>query len=160
MEKWEKIKGFEKYSVSNKGNVRNDKTGRILKPHVSTSGYYQVMMGRKTIPQYIHRLVALAFIPNIDNKPQVDHIDGNRLNNNLSNLRWVTVSENRRAFGYEKCNQARQKKVIATHENGQRLEFVSRKKASEYFNCHSSKIKYNHRFVFGDKKGWIFELKI
>lgn len=157
---WRKINGFENYSVSNKGDVRNDRTGRILKQRVGTSGYYQIMMGRKTVPQYTHRLVAMAFIPNPDQKPQVDHIDGNKLNNNLENLRWVTISENRMAFGYEACNKALQKPVVATHKDGTVIEFESRNKAAEYFNCDKSKILYGHEFIRGEKAGWTFELKI
>ena len=94
MIEWKKIAGFENYSVSNTGNVRNDRTGRILKMRIGTTGYYQVMMGRKTSPQYVHRLVAIAFIANYEGKPQVDHIDGNKLNNVYTNLEWVTSSEN------------------------------------------------------------------
>ena len=160
MEEWKKIKGFEKYSVSNMGNVRNDKTGRILKPHISTSGYHQIMMGRKTVPQYVHRLVAIAFINNPENKCEVDHIDGNKINNTLNNLRWVTKSENRMSYGYDQCNLHRQKPVIAKHKDGRVLVFEARKKAAEYFKCNTSKIKYGHEFIFGNKAGWTFELKI
>lgn len=160
MEKWEKVKGYEKYSVSNMGNVRNDKTGRILKPHISTCGYHQIMMGRKTVPQYVHRLVAIAFIDNPENKCEVDHIDGNKLNNTQNNLRWVTKSENRMAYGYEQCNLHRQKPIVAKHRDGRVLEFESRTKAAEYFECDKSKIKYGHEFIYGNKAGWIFELKI
>ena len=70
METFIKIENYNNYSISNLGNVRNDKTGRILKPYIKPSGYKQVQLGRKTIPQYIHRLVAIAFIPNIENKPK------------------------------------------------------------------------------------------
>lgn len=69
MLEWVKIEGKPNYSVSNSGDIRNDKTGRILKPYKSTSGYYQVMLGRKTSPLYVHRLVAGAFIENKDNLP-------------------------------------------------------------------------------------------
>ena len=91
---WKKITNFNNYSINSDGEVRNDKTGRILKPHLGTSGYYQIMMGRKQVPQYIHRIVAKEFIRNKDNLPQVDHINGNKLDNRAENLRWVTVREN------------------------------------------------------------------
>lgn len=160
MEEWRKIKEFDNYSVSNFGEIRNDKTGRILKLHISTSGYYQVMMGRKTIPQYVHRLVAKAFIPNNSNKPQVDHIDGNKLNNSVENLRWVSVSENCLGYGLKERNEHRKKKIIAKNNDGTVIEFNSRMETAEYFKCSKSQISYGREYKKGNKKGWIFELKI
>lgn len=159
MEQWKKIEGYSNYSVSDIGRIRNDRNGRILKPRVSTSGYYQVMMGRKTIPQYVHRLVAKAFITNEFNKPQVDHKDGNKLNNKVENLRWVTASENRYGYGYDECNLHKQKPVIAKYKTGDILEFASRKQAAEYFCCSTTKIRYGKEFTKGRKEGWTFELK-
>jgi hypothetical protein len=87
------IKGFENYSVSNLGNVRNDKKDKILKQSLTKTGYKKVNLNNgKTIR--VHRLVAEAFIPNPDNKPCVDHIDNNRTNNNVNNLRFVSYQEN------------------------------------------------------------------
>jgi len=160
MKTWKAVVGFENYLVSNDGEIKNKKTERILKQHISTSGYYQIMMGRKTIPQYVHRLVALSFIENEKNKPQVDHIDGNKLNNSVENLRWVTVSENRFAYGYEQSNLNRQKPIIAIHKNGEILEFISRTETAKYFKCHKSTISYDKEYRKGAKKGWTFKLKI
>ena len=93
---WRKIEGFEIYSVSSAEEVRNDETGRILKPRINSKGYFMVWLskngGRKSL--YVHRLVALSFIPNPACKKCVDHRDGDPLNNKLENLRWATVSEN------------------------------------------------------------------
>ena len=90
------IDGFDNYEVSTMGRVKNIVTDRILKQCINPHGYLQVYLyvnGKKT--KYIaHRLVSIVFIPNPDNKPNVDHIDGNRTNNNLENLRWATFSEN------------------------------------------------------------------
>jgi hypothetical protein len=62
MEYYKKITGYENYSISNLGNVRNDKTGRILKVYKKENGYLQVQLGGKTVPKYIHRLMAITFL--------------------------------------------------------------------------------------------------
>ena len=81
MEEFRKIAEFENYSISNLGNVRNDITGRILIPHLNTNGYMALTLvkEKKKYLRYIHRLVAIAFIPNPEGKKQVDHINGNKV---------------------------------------------------------------------------------
>jgi hypothetical protein len=95
MEEYRKINGFENYEVSNLGNVRNVETGRILKIG-SNLGYKNVGLrsNNKRYTVFIHRLIAKAFLPNPDNREQVDHIDNDRANNNINNLRWCTNQEN------------------------------------------------------------------
>jgi hypothetical protein len=95
-EEFKIIEGFETYSISNLGIVKNNLTNRILKQTINSAGYYKVNLfnDRKSYPHNIHRLVAKAFIPNPENKQQVDHIDNNPLNNNINNLRWVTNQQN------------------------------------------------------------------
>jgi len=106
MEVWKAINEYnERYEVSNCGRVRsNDMVvngrklgchtikGRILKPYTDKEGYKGVVLcvaqKRKTFR--LHRLVAAAFIPNPDNLPEIDHIDGDRANNHADNLRWST----------------------------------------------------------------------
>lgn len=160
MEIFLKIKNRPNYSVSNFGNVRNDKTGRILKQHTKENGYNVVMLGRKTSPLYVHRLVAIAFLCNPENKPQVNHKNGNKQDNRAGNLEWVTASENAFAYGYSERIEHRKKKIVATKEDGTTLEFNSRDETAGYFKCNKSCIEYGRRYKKGNKKGWIFELKI
>ena len=106
---WAPIKDFESYEISNTGRVRSidrsitDINGvvknyksRELHPSVNSSNYKKVCLKKngKLYNRYIHRLLAETFIPNPNNYTQINHKDGNKYNNNLSNLEWVTVSEN------------------------------------------------------------------
>ena len=87
---------FTNYEISSVGRVRNSKTGRVLKTQVRKDGYVGVQLHKdgKMKSFLMHRLVALAFIENPLEKPDVDHIDRNRANNRLENLLWSTTSEN------------------------------------------------------------------
>lgn len=98
----------DKYLISPEGLVLSIKVQRLLNPRIETNGYYYVSIHYKNSHNYpLHRLLALTFLPNPDNLPEVNHKDGNKLNNDLSNLEWVTGSNNvRHAFktGLSKYN--------------------------------------------------------
>lgn len=95
---WKDIKGYEGlYQISNLGRVKSLKTGKIRKQCYDKDRYLKIELSNKTQKSLkIHRLVAQAFIPNPLNLPQVNHKDGNKLNNNVNNLEWVSPSENTR----------------------------------------------------------------
>lgn len=95
IETYKDIIGYEgKYQISNLGNVLNSRQ-KLIKPIVSNTGYIRIGLrnqGKKLFS--VHRLVAIAFIPNPNNKPHINHIDGIKSNNCVNNLEWVTQSEN------------------------------------------------------------------
>ena len=115
-EYWNDIKGYPNYSVSNLGRVRSKKTGRVLKLY-RTKGYLRVSLyndaGRKC--KLVHRLVAEAFIPNPQNKPEVNHINGYKTDANVCNLEWATASEN---MSHAHSNRLRSKVNTQGENNG------------------------------------------
>lgn len=104
-ETWKNIENYGgDYQISNFGKIKsfkNDKV-KIRKPYLDKDGYLQIVLSKNGISKWlkIHRLVAEAFIPNLENKPDVDHIFNNKFDNFAGNLRWVTKTENNR-YAYE-----------------------------------------------------------
>jgi len=95
---WKTLDNFSKYEISSFGNIRNKTTDNILKPNIK-SGYYGVNIrndNNKYVSIKMHRLVALNFVLNPENKATVNHKDHNKLNNKLDNLEWATTTEQNR----------------------------------------------------------------
>ena len=98
-EEWRKIEGFPNYTISNLGRVCSTKREQavILKARKNRYGYLQVYLcneNKKFYNKKVHRLVASAFISNHNDNTEVNHINGNKTDNNVSNLEWITHSEN------------------------------------------------------------------
>jgi hypothetical protein len=95
-EVWATVKQCPRYEVSTFGRIRNAKKGTVRAPYLNSCGYERLRIQKKgdNVRFMIHRLVAEAFIPNDEEKELIDHIDGDRTNNRVENLRWCTHSEN------------------------------------------------------------------
>lgn len=104
MEIWRDVKGYEGlYAISNCGRVRSFVSGKVLSPINNGAGYLKVELwkGKSGRKMYIHRMVAEAFLPYQHNKTEVNHRDSNPSNNNVSNLEWVSSSENTKHAVYK-----------------------------------------------------------
>lgn len=138
MEIWKTI--YDGYQVSNLGRVKSLKNGveKILK-HRQRKGYYLVQLyieGRKIYPS-VHKLVALAFVPNLENKPDINHLNGNKADNRALNLEWCTKSENQIHSVYVLKRGIRTTPVLCLETNE---EYRSIQEAGELNNTDCSAI--------------------
>jgi len=149
------IQDFPDYTIDEYGTVTN-KHGHIMTQLINRNGYFRVHLTKNgtSYGKSIHRLLGETFIPNPENKPCIDHIDRNKQNNSLDNLRWVTYSENGQnrtistnnischkyiSFN-KKCNNWRFKKII--NGKGFQKYFKTLEEAIEYKNEFLLKINY------------------
>ncbi len=135
MEIWKDIPGFENlYQASNKGNIRSlnyRNTGKVqvLKPIIRDNGYLQVALWKEKKVVYcrIHRLIALTFLENPNNLPEVNHIDENKSNNRVENLEWCTRKYN--------INYGTHNERVSKSNKGRKLSEESKKKISKPVIC-------------------------
>lgn len=132
------IKGFENYLITLDGKVFSLFTMKFLKSKVTNAGYNQIQLfnGEGSYKYFsVHRLVAEAYIKNTDNKAQVNHMDGNKLNNLRSNLEWMTASENQKHcsdIGLRKVDEAMRERgrhagKMCGAENGRKAKLKTSK---------------------------------
>jgi hypothetical protein len=113
-----KIKGFENYSIDEKGRVWSHVIQRFIKHQMNRYGYLTVKLSNngKKMHKSVHRLVAEAYLDNTENKKEVNHIDGIKTNNNLENLEWATRSENAKHSWNNGLQKHSQKRLDAVRE--------------------------------------------
>lgn len=159
---WKVIEGYPNYEVSNLGRVRNIKFDRVRKPMIDKDGYLYVVLSLngKTTNNKIHRLVASAFIPNPENKREVNHINGIKTDNRVENLEWNTRSENIRhahKTGLKRnLNGGKPKQRVRCIETGQIFE--TQNQASKYFDCIQGSISQSINRGYKVLKKYHFEL--
>lgn len=165
----------ECYLVSKTGEVRGIHTwngkGKMLKPSVNIKGYLKVKLQKRCVKYstFVHRLVAITFIPNPLNLPQVNHKDGNKQNNHVDNLEWCTNQENidhRQRFLYTEekkqafrisCKNPERLKKISEASKGANNGFAKKvidKSTGEIFGCvGDAAIKYG--YTYNQLKQWL-----
>lgn len=130
--KWKKIDGYPNYSISNRGEVRNDATGKQRCLQHDKYGYLTCTLynGHCARNMKVHRLVAYAFIPNPENKPYVNHINGVKNDNTVNNLEWCTAKENN-DHAWKVLDSSHRRKTMAEHSHNRKWTEESRNKMKD-----------------------------
>lgn len=143
---WKEIVDFPDYQISNYGRVKSFKKNKekILKPYPTRNGYLIIRLSNEKMRKLfsVHGLVAIAFIPNLENKSEVNHIDSDKKNNCVTNLEWNTRSENMQHR--ERSTASLGVPVIATNiDTGEEIEFRSQIEAGRNLRLPHQNISSN-----------------
>jgi hypothetical protein len=166
VEEWKDIPGFDgDYQVSTTGRVKSFKQhseGMILKQYADRYGYLKVVLLNGGKPHYftVHRLVAMTFLEKPEGKNEVDHIDCNRQNNNVENLRWCSNTENL-FYSHEKGRQyMNATPLVAVSPEGEEMRFRSQRYAEKITGISQRSI---WRCLNGERTsvyGWTFKMEV
>lgn len=142
-EEWKPVDEVPEYLVSNFGNIKG-RRGALMTLTINDFGYRRASLyvNGKTLYRQAHRLVAQAFLPNPEGLPLVNHIDGNKLNNHVSNLEWVTAKENAEKIVHPATNNTRRsRKVVQLSREGEMIKiWDSLKQAASELNLSANSI--------------------
>lgn len=157
---WKDIKEYEGlYQVSNVGRVKRVATNRVLQPYRNKVGYLLVYLCKngKRKTHRIHRLVAQSFIQNPENKPEVNHLDENKINNMVSNLEWSTRKEN---CNYGTRNERLSIPIIATNlKTGESREFYGSNECARQLSLNNAHITSVLKGRLKQTGGYTFQYK-
>ncbi len=153
--------GYSLYMCLNNGAIYSKNTNSYITPHIDRYGYAVSSFTndnkvKKRVS--VHRIIAMCFIPNPDNKPQVNHKDGDKLNNNVYNLEWMHPWENNRHARYNGLHKQTITDDVAIHidkllRSGMRICDVARTTGIDYYSISSIKYGRNHKHIQEYKNG-------
>ena len=153
---WKSIKEWEGlYSINENGDIKNDKTGKLIVGDINNCGYYRVCLYDKQNNRkqryFRHRLVAMHFLDNPNNYEQVNHIDGDKTNNNINNLEWVSARDNDlHCMKVLKSRPYKPYKVV--YANGEVVVYETKSELATILGVTITTIKH---YLHGKSKGYL-----
>tara|TARA_R110001632_G_C11088614_1_gene389562 strand:+ start:84 stop:545 length:462 start_codon:yes stop_codon:yes gene_type:complete len=119
------IVDYPNYLIYEDGRIWSKNKNRFITPYICDNGYYRIRLTKNKKIKHIriHRLIGLHYIPNLNNKECIDHIDGNKLNNKIENLRWVSQTENKNYFKKHQKNCLSEYKNIRLRKDNNKWNF-------------------------------------
>ena len=144
------ITDYPNYLIYDDGRVYSKNVNRFLKPYLDINGYHIVDLcnnGKRKCKK-VHRLVGLHYIPLVEGKDLIDHIDRNKTNNHISNLRWCNQGENKINTGVQKDNKLGVKHIQKTKYNTFRVRIIRNGKThSKFFKTLEEAIEYRDEYL-------------